>query len=599
VLQLRHLVLLILLIRLPIALAGHLPARFSADAFTGVYTVGQADLMVSLDGDQQHNLYVDPQGAYGSDQQWYGDVGLGYRWIVNEAAVLGWYIFAGHSEVENSSGFWITNPGVEVMGSRWDARINAYIPVAGRSQDLGLREFNTTYTLLFTGHTELLSSNFVNKKAIQQIGNGADARVGYQLFRTVPLTGYLGAYFFSIANAENVRGGAAGVEYWFDKNIRVFGNYSYDNYQHSTIVGGLGISFGGVRNGHHADPSLSERLTDPVERYLANLGHGSGIPSKTLLFDAGFGSRTQIISTSIAFFSPTGTPNNGGGSLTLANCTFENPCGPTDFSQTGVNRLNTLLPNTQMFFNGGSYPAVNGTSALTLNNGQSVFSRTTNYSASATGASRSTFNGAFILNGNNVLNDIILIPTINTAANNAIEATNATGVSVNGSQIGSDTNRFTETALFLAGSQLNLNNSSIFSERRSIRAEANSSLTIQSSQLDVTRATGGGITGISVVGGSTLDMMNSQLVISGLGNVSGVNTLSNSIVNIVNSDILVTSTGTTSSVDALETNTGALIQMEFGSLSVTSPSPDALITRGTPIQLLDVACTFNGSSVSC
>lgn len=29
--------------------------------------VGTADLMVSLDGDRQHNLYVDPQGAYDSD----------------------------------------------------------------------------------------------------------------------------------------------------------------------------------------------------------------------------------------------------------------------------------------------------------------------------------------------------------------------------------------------------------------------------------------------------------------------------------------------------------------------------------------------------
>jgi hypothetical protein len=71
-----------------------LPARFSANAYTGVYTVGQADLMVSLDGDQQHNLYLDPQGAYGSDQQWYGDLGLGYRWIKNDAAILGAYFFA-------------------------------------------------------------------------------------------------------------------------------------------------------------------------------------------------------------------------------------------------------------------------------------------------------------------------------------------------------------------------------------------------------------------------------------------------------------------------------------------------------------------------
>ena len=51
--------------------------------------------MVSLAGDGQHNLYVNPQGAYGSDQQWYGDVGLGYRWIKNDAAILGWYYSQG------------------------------------------------------------------------------------------------------------------------------------------------------------------------------------------------------------------------------------------------------------------------------------------------------------------------------------------------------------------------------------------------------------------------------------------------------------------------------------------------------------------------
>jgi hypothetical protein len=279
-----------------------LPTRFSADAYTGVYTVGQADLMVSLDGDEQHNLYVDPQGAYGSDQQWYGDLGLGYRFIKNDAAILGWYLFAGHSHVENSSGFWITNPGVEIMGSRWDARANAYIPVAGRSNELGLKELNTVTTTVFTGHRATLYSVFENDDAIQQIGNGADARVGCQLFQEIPLKAYLGAYFFAIPNTDNVRGGAAGLEYWFDDHIRVFANYSYDNYQHSKVVGGLGVSFGGVRK-HHADPGLSERLTDKVERYLGNLGHGSGIPSKTLLYRVGTGSKSILLSNKIAFFS--------------------------------------------------------------------------------------------------------------------------------------------------------------------------------------------------------------------------------------------------------------------------------------------------------
>jgi hypothetical protein len=144
-----------------------LPPRFSANAYTGVYTVGLADLMVSLDGDSQHNLYADPQGAYGSDQQWVGDLGLGYRWIKNDAAILGWYLFAGHTRVENSSGFWIVSPGIEALGSRWDARINAYIPVAGRSNELGVEEFNRVNTLVFTGHTQIINSVFNDANAIQ------------------------------------------------------------------------------------------------------------------------------------------------------------------------------------------------------------------------------------------------------------------------------------------------------------------------------------------------------------------------------------------------------------------------------------------------
>lgn len=112
-------------------LADSLAPRFSANVYTGVYTVGSADLMLSLDGNEIHNLYVNPQAAYGSDQQWLADLGLGYRWINNDAAILGWYAFAGRTRVNNNSDFWIANPGVEVLGRRWDTHLNAYIPVAG------------------------------------------------------------------------------------------------------------------------------------------------------------------------------------------------------------------------------------------------------------------------------------------------------------------------------------------------------------------------------------------------------------------------------------------------------------------------------------
>lgn len=589
-----------MLMNIKTVLADTLPTRFSVNAYTGVYTVGSADLMVSLDGDEVHNLYVDPHASYGSDQQWLTDLGLGYRWVNNDAAILGWYAFAGRTRVNNNSDFWIANPGIEVLGRRWDAHINAYIPLAGRSAEVNQSaELNSVSEPFFTGHTEVITSVFDLANEIERIGNGADALLAYQLFRQVPLKAYLGAYFFAIPGTNNVRGGIAGFQYWFDQNIRFFTNYSYDNYQHSTVVAGLGVSFGGVRK-HTADPSLSERLTDPLERYLANWGHGSGIPSRTLFFAEGQGSSIELVSDNIAFFSQAGSPNNGGTNLSFANCTFENPCGPSDFSQTGVNTLNTLLPNTTMFFNGGNYPALNtaGTGAITLNSGQSVSSRSTDFREAVTGTDRSIFNGAFILNSNNTLNDIILLPTVNTAAGNAINATNASNMSVNGSEIGSATNRFLNTALFLSGSQLDLTNSSVFAARRAIRAQANSSLTVQSSQIDVTRTVNGGITGVSI-SASTAEVAGSQINVNGLGNIFGVNSLSNATVNIADSNISVMSTGANANVSAVATTSGGSIQMELGALSLTSPSPNAMLASGINIALLDVACTFNGSSVTC
>lgn len=574
-----------------------LPPRFSAAAYTGVYTVGQADLMVSLDGDQQHNLYVNPQGAYGSDQQWYGDVGLGYRWIKNDAAILGWYLFAGHSRVKNSSGFWITNPGLEVMGSRWDARINAYIPVAGRSNELGIKDFNIVSTPVFTGHTEAINTVFNEVNAIQQIGNGADARVGYQFFHQVPLKGYAGTYFFAIPKTNNVFGGAAGVEYWFDDNIRVFANYSYDNYQHSNVVGGVGISFGGVRK-HWADPTLSERLTDPVDRYLANLGHGSGIPSKTLLYAMGRGSSSEIISNSIAFFSQTGTPNTGG-NLTIANCTFENPCGPNDFTQTGVNSLNPVLPNTMFYFNGGTYPANNIGNALTLNVGQSVFSRTADYSAAVTGAARSTFNGAFTLNGNNTLDNVILNNTLG-AATTGISSSGGQNIVISNSQIGSSSLPY-NIGVGINSSAVTIERSNVFGTILGAGAQNNGTLIVESSQI-----TGQGVDTIGLaVANSQAEVNNSQINAFGTAgstSIVGVNAAGNSRVNLQSSGVTVqyVSSPPANSI-GFRTQTGLEIpeiEMIQGALTVSGDNTSEL-SSGTNIGLAFVSCTLNGVTGVC
>ena len=597
----------------------YLPPRLSVDANAGgSATVGQADLLLSLKGDEQRNLYLDPQAAYGSDEQWYTDLGLGYRWIQNDAAILGGYVFASRSQVAHQSGFWIANPGVEALGSRWDARINGYIPIGGRSDELGMFKFVQSSQLVFSGHRESLVRTYLSGNETQQIGDGVDAKVGYQVFRNVPLKAYLGGYFFNIPNADNVRGGAAGVEYWFDQHVKAFVNYTYDNLQYNTVVGGLAVSFGGVDEAR-ADPSLSERLTDPVERYLANLGHGSGIPSETLLTNlrtsrgsvlnnrgtgsGGEESESELLDSDVAYFSQTGTPNNGGVGLSLANCTFENPCGPTDFSQTGVNTLNSLLPNTLMFFNGGTYNALDatGSNPITLNSGQGVNARTADYSQAATGSGRSVFNGAFILNTNNTLANIILLPTAATASGTGVTDNNGTNDFIRGSQIGNINNLY-NVGVVISTNQLTITNSVIFGNNRGIRADNGSVLFIQGSQIN-TVSPSGGTTGISA-SNSNIILNDTQINVtapgSASGNVIGINALSGSTVTINGSNTAITSslTGTRGSSIALTTDESSEQEMQGGILSVSGAGTTTVPTQGSAV-LNSVTCITNGITGAC
>jgi hypothetical protein len=589
--------------------SSYLPPRLSLDANAGgSAAVGQADLLLSLKGNEQRNLYLNPQASYGTDEQWYADLGLGYRWIQNDAAILGGYVFASRSQVANQKRFWIVTPGVEALGSRWDARINGYISIGGRSDEIYIRP--QLSQLVFIDHTGSVSRTCVNTNKTQQIGDGVDAKVAYQLFRNVPFKAYFGAYFFDIPHTNNVRGGAAGLEYWFDHHVKAFVNYTYDNLQYNTVVGGLALSFGGV-GGEIANPSLSERLTDPVERYLANLGHGSGLPSKTLVNG---GTSLNPFLRDIAFFSQTGTPNNGGVGLSIVNCTFANPCGPTDFSQIGVNTLSSLLPNTVMYFSTGTYSATNNTSALTLNSGQSVWGRSVNYSEAAVGVARPTFNGAFILVGNNILDSISLNNSLG-ARTTAIRSNGGQNLAISNSTIGRADNPYgmamdlTNASAALTKSDVNSNTGTLVSTgtgnfRPGILL-SNSSLVVQSSKLNVATTRPFAVpTGVFLSNKSSLTLDSSELTV-GVTDVMGSPVMgvvafnTNSVATINNSSITVNSRPNSASTVGLFTSAGK-ITMNGGAITVSGAAFASSRTRqGTNISITNVICTRFGAVGAC
>ena len=472
-----------------------LPVRFSGNGYGSTdYVVGQADVMLPLNGNAEHNFYIDPALAIANDSQGYVDLGLGYRWLKNNAVILGGYLFGGYSRIDNNARLWVINPGVEALSAYWDAHLNGYLVMGDRHQNLStFSTFNS-----FSGHSEFF--NVFN--VTQHAGDGVDAKLAY-LFPGTPVKAYVGSYFFSAAQTNNVLGGAAGVEYWWNQNAKIFANYTYDNLRHSVGALGIGVEFGGSHV-NRIDPSIEERITDPVERYLAELGRGSAIPSRVTPQFAGVVDSVSLGGIgNIAFFSLTGGPNNGGMGLTLANCTFENPCGPTDLTNLSAQTLANLLPNTRFFFAGGSgaYSALDvlgGVNSVTLSPGQSI---------NALSASQPpNFNGGFILPGNNSLNNIILLPTTNTATGSGVSAL-GNNVSINNSQIGSTSNPFA-TGLNLSGNTL--------ANLVSSRIAASS-------------------TGINIQDTAGLNSNGSTIAVNGVDNLTGINSTSNGPINLTES----------------------------------------------------------------
>ncbi|MGB8285414.1 MAG: hypothetical protein WCB98_03305, partial [Candidatus Aquirickettsiella gammari] len=323
---------------------------------------------------------------------------------------------------------------------------------------------------------------------------------------------------------------------------------------------------------------------------------------------------SELVTTNIAFFSQTGAPGNGGVGLTLANCTFENPCAANDFTQTGVNTLNALLPGMVMLFNGGTYPATNGSSALTLNNGQGVFGMNANYSATASGAARSTFNGAFILNGNNTLDSIILNNSLG-ATTTAITSTGGQNLMLNNMAIGNSDTPY-GVVMNLVNASATLTHSIAFASGQNSTSTlltqgislAASSLLVQSSRISVVNMSPNINPDAIFVNGSTLQFNSSELSFasaSANSNFSaiGIDAQNISSVTISGNSAITVTTQTQKAIGLSSVNTTEILmyggELTVNGIAIGLPNEAQLTFGGSNIALSGVSCVLNGSLTLC
>jgi hypothetical protein len=345
------------------------------------------DALIPMFGQANGFVFIDPQIYYHSDQNhegnYSGDIGAGYRRLVdNNIGILGAYVFGDFNRGNNDKEFWFVSPGIERLGQILDFSANAYIPVSSQRQNTGTEfadQAGDSSQITFEGHNQF--DALVN--TFDSVGYGGDIQVGVHIpyFRNSEV--FVGGYYFSPKDNDNVGGGAVRLQVPVNRYLSVLLSEAYDSEYHNTLKAGLTLWFGGRHTGYDFTGNLAERLVDPIQRNLVAVAGGSFTAQPIL---SGFENtgETQLELSNISFFVPDAPA--GGVQPVQGDGTFENPY--VGMTQANVDNAN-VQNNRNFYIDSGTYNPVYGMNNdyIILNNDQ-LFGRQKEFREAAQGAAR-------------------------------------------------------------------------------------------------------------------------------------------------------------------------------------------------------------------
>lgn len=235
---------------------------------TGSENVGQLQLMAPLGQSERSLLFLDLRGNLGEGKA-EGNWGLAFRHFLTDDCIVGAYGFYDLRRTQNNNNFSQATFGAELLGNRWDARINGYLPE------------NTAKRVDSLNMAELLNGTIVVLAGEERALPGLDFEVGrfFGSWQTgkmdVALRGYVGAYHFDRTddNASAIAGPRAGLELrLFDLDLLGEGSRVTlaGQVQHDSVRGTQGLAMVslrvplGIRTGRSV-PKLS-----PLERRMVD-----------------------------------------------------------------------------------------------------------------------------------------------------------------------------------------------------------------------------------------------------------------------------------------------------------------------------------------
>jgi hypothetical protein len=387
-----------------------LAPAFDLWGYTGKHTVGDAQGLVPLIGDQNKVFYVAAEGKIASKNNgWMAGGGAGYRQVIDQR-ILGGYVVADHNNALDSRRFWVINPGIESLGMTWDFRVNGYFPTKRtwdeHDQFVDFEDHCGIYDhVRFEGHKQFDRQALVTKDGEIITGLGADAEIG----RTIPLfdnlKGFVGGYYFNNKDAGHVGGGSARITWQATNNLGVEVIDTYDNQRHNTALVGIKLSLSSFGKDDVKKFGIDARLMDPIEHNIATAANGYTVPvmDNTKIRFHPFGA--EILEHDNIWFFKQGAAGTNGTTATVAagDGTFENPF--IGFNQPNV----TVVTNNfgsigaikdrfpLLYFAPGTYSLTGqgfaniGRFSLPL--GWGMFGRNAGYNAPAFGDERALFEG--------------------------------------------------------------------------------------------------------------------------------------------------------------------------------------------------------------
>ncbi|NQY42598.1 MAG: hypothetical protein HRT87_04555 [Legionellales bacterium] len=168
-----------------------------------------------------------------------GNIGIGYRYFINPAWILGEYAFYDIRKTSHNNILYQATIGMEALSKDIEIRANVYLPSKKRYQ---LNDYNI-YHATYDSATNITNVGIRNKQIFEQALPGFDLEIGGSVYKIPRLEMFAAYYYFKSKDVGSVIGGRLRSKIRILDWVYLEGESNYDNKRKFTNYLGLNLQW--------------------------------------------------------------------------------------------------------------------------------------------------------------------------------------------------------------------------------------------------------------------------------------------------------------------------------------------------------------------